>query len=103
MKTSYREFVKEGAGNNSEFERKANNKKNADTTPLIRFNTLLDNGPISPMVIVFDSSSTDGVDRALDGASPNDGPANNYFVINNNEYLINVVQAYSKRFYLYYF
>jgi hypothetical protein len=91
MKNSYRVFVKEGAVNSSEFEKTKNNNKNsADTTPQIRFNTLLDNGPISQMVLVFDPISTDGVDR-LDGASPNDGPANNYFVINNNEYVINVV------------
>jgi len=91
MKNSYRVFVKEGAANSSEFEKtKNNNKSSADVTPQIRFNTLLDNGPISQMVLVFDPNSTDGVDR-LDGASPNDGPANNYFVINNNEYVINVV------------
>jgi hypothetical protein len=91
MKNSYRVFVKEGAGNNSEFERtKNNNKSSADVIPQIRFNTLLDNGPISPMVLAFDPSSTDDVDR-LDGASANNGPANNYFVINNSEYVINVL------------
>ncbi|MBP6757762.1 MAG: T9SS type A sorting domain-containing protein [Flavobacterium sp.] len=92
MKNSYRVFVKEGAGNKSEFERTTSAQKSTDdTTPQIRFNTLLDNGPVSQMVLVFDPASTDGVDRALDGASPNDGPANSYFVINNNEYLINVL------------
>ncbi|SHG26120.1 Por secretion system C-terminal sorting domain-containing protein [Flavobacterium fluvii] len=94
MKNSYRVFVKEGAGNESEFERIKNdkNKKSAaDPSPQIRFNTVLDNGPISQMVLIFDPASTDGVDRALDGASPNDGPANNYFVLNNSEYVINVL------------
>ncbi|MBC7845240.1 MAG: T9SS type A sorting domain-containing protein [Flavobacterium sp.] len=90
MKNSYRVFVKEGAGNNSQFEKTTNNKKNAADPPQIRFNTLLDNGPISPMVLAFDPASSDGVDR-LDGASPNDGQANNYFVINNSEYVINVL------------
>lgn len=94
MKNSYRVFVKEGVGNHSEFEKKGNNKKNtttADVTPQIRFNTLLDNGPVSQMVMVFNPTSTDGVDRALDGASPNDGGVNNYFVINDKEYVVNVL------------
>ncbi|WP_281298172.1 T9SS type A sorting domain-containing protein [Flavobacterium limnophilum] len=90
MKNSYRVFVKEGAANSSEFERTSSNKKSAADTPQIRFNTLLDNGPISQIVLAFDPLSTDGVDR-YDGGSPNDGPANNYFVINNSEYVINVL------------
>ncbi|MDD5150511.1 MAG: T9SS type A sorting domain-containing protein [Flavobacterium sp.] len=93
MKNSYRVFVKEGAANLSQFEKRANNKTIATTnvTPQIRFNTLLDNGPISQMVLAFDPLSTDDVDRAMDAASPNDGPANNYFVINGNEYVVDVV------------
>lgn len=91
MKNSYRIFVKEGAVNSSQFEKVKSNTKAVDTTPQIRFNTLLDNGPISQMVLVFDPASTDGVDRAMDAASPNDGPANSYFLINNNEYVINVL------------
>jgi hypothetical protein len=51
----------------------------------------LDNGPISQMILLFDPLSTDGVDRSMDAASPNDGPANNYFVIDNNEYIIEVM------------
>lgn len=93
MKNSYRVYVKEGAANLSQFEKRANEKTTASTngTPQIRFNTVLDNGPISQMVLAFDPLSTDGVDRAMDAASPNDGPANNYFVINNNEYIIEVM------------
>lgn len=93
MKNSYRTFVKEGSGNLSQFEKRANTKTAATTAdlPEIRFNTLLDNGPVSQMVLLFDPSSTDGVDRAMDAASPNDGPANNYFVIDNNEYIIEVM------------
>ncbi len=93
MKNSYRIYVKEGAGNLSQFEKIANNKIAATSNiqPQIRFNTLLDNGPVSQMVLAFDPLSTDGVDRAMDAASPNDGPANNYFVINDNEYVINVM------------
>ena len=91
MKNSYRVFVKEGVENSSQFEKvKQNKKSTADTTPQIRFNTLLDNGPISQIVLAFDPASTDGVDRS-DSESPNDGPANNYFVINNKEYVINAL------------
>jgi hypothetical protein len=93
MKNSYRVFVKEGALSNSQLEKRANTKtsKTSSTRPKIRFNTLLDNGPISQMILVFDPLSTDGVDRAMDAASPNDGPANNYFVIDDNEYIIQVM------------
>lgn len=93
MKNSYRVFVKEGIVTNSQFE-KVNNKKKAEAAnliPQIRFNTLLDNGPVSQTVMVFDPSFTDGADRAFDGQSANDSPANNYFVINNKEYVINAV------------
>ena len=93
MKNSYRVFVKEGIVNNSEFARIKNVKTTTDSSadlPQIRFNTLLNNGQVSQMVLAFDPSSTDGVDRA-DSFSPNDGPANNYFVINNNEYIIEVM------------
>lgn len=93
MKNSFRVFVKEGSGNNSEFERKANTKTKVAniSTPQIRFNTLLDNSAVSPMVLAFLPGSTDGVDDAMDAAAPNDGPANNYFVINGVEYVINVL------------
>lgn len=93
MKNSYRVFMKEGVENNSEFAKIKNVKTtvaSAADLPQIRFNTLLDNGPVSQMVMVFDPASTDGVDRA-DSLSPNDGSANNYFVINNNEYIIAVM------------
>ena len=91
MKNSYRIYVKEGVGNLSQFEKKANDKMAATSgpEPQIRFNTLLDNGPVSQIVLAFNPLSTYGVDRAMDAASPNDGPANNYFVINDNEYVIN--------------
>ena len=93
MKNSYRVFVKEGAANESQFDKRANNKVKSTigTRPKIRFNTLLNNGAISQMILVFDPLSTDGVDRAMDAASPNDGPANNYFVINGSEYIIEVM------------
>jgi hypothetical protein len=91
MKNGYRVFVKEGTENLSQFERRANEKNAAgiDTPSLIRFNTLLDNGPISQTVLAFNSSSTDGVDRFMDASSANDSPANVYFVLSNTQYVIN--------------
>jgi len=93
MKNSYRVYVKEGALNLSQLEKRGINKTTAKTgeSSQIRFNTLLDKGPVSQMVLAFNPLSTDGVNRAMDAASPNDGPANNYFVINDNEYIINIV------------
>ena len=93
MKNSYRVFVKEGSTNSSQFEKRRNNKTAAATyqTPQIKFNVILDNGPVSQMLLIFDPSSTDGVDRAMDAASANDGPANSFFVINDNEYVIEVM------------
>ena len=93
MKNSYRKFIKEDTANNSEFARIKNGKTAVTKTldlPQIRFNTLLNNGPVSPMVLAFDPTSTDGVDRA-DSLSPNDSPANSYFVIDGNEYIIEVM------------
>ncbi|HSN47619.1 MAG TPA: T9SS type A sorting domain-containing protein [Flavobacterium sp.] len=93
MKNSYRVFVKEAVVNDSEFAKTRSSKTTTATTtdlPQIRFNTLLDNGPVSQMVLAFDPTSTDGIDRA-DSYSPNEGAANNYFVINNNEYIIQVM------------
>jgi hypothetical protein len=92
MKNSYRVFVKEGSTSLSQFEKKRNNKIKVTNhqAPQIKFNVLLDNGPIGQMVLIFDPLATDGADRAMDAASANDGPANNYFVINDNEYVIAV-------------
>jgi hypothetical protein len=92
MKNIYRVYKKEGALNNSLFEKRANYKTSSTEikTPQIRFNTVLDNGPISQMLLMFDPSSTDGFDRAMDARSPNNGPANAYFSFDNKEYLIDV-------------
>lgn len=93
MKNSYRVFVKEGAENYSQFEKRRDYNKTGISLgkPMIRINTLLDNGPLSQMILVFDPTATDGVDRGMDAASPNDGPANCYFVINAAEYIIQAV------------
>jgi hypothetical protein len=44
------------------------------------------------MVLAFIPEATDGVDRAMDALSSSDEmPADVYFVINDDEYLINAV------------
>jgi hypothetical protein len=93
MKNIYRVHKKEGVNTNSQFEKRANYKTSSTEikTPQIRFNTVLDNGPISQMLLMFDPSSTDGFDRAMDARSPNNGPANTYFSFDNKEYLIDVI------------
>ena len=90
MKNEYRIFKKEDVANGSQFEKRADNKI-ANTNSLIRFNTLLNNGPISQTVLAFNSSSTDGIDRYLDASSQNNNPANIYFVLNSKEYVINSI------------
>lgn len=94
MKNKYRIFKKEELGNNSQFEKRANAKMlntTADTASLIRFNTLLNNGPISQTVLAFNPLSTDGIDRFMDASSSNDNPVNVYFLIGNKEYVINSI------------
>jgi hypothetical protein len=91
MKNSYRVYVKEGFSNNSQFEKRGNYKTKVEKSSQIRFNTLLNNGPISQMVLAFDSNSTDGIDHAMDAISVNNGPANAFFCINNTEFIIESV------------
>lgn len=114
MKNSYRVFVKEGPANNSQFEKTSSSSKpkaseaylsdikavsgfdyktvSIAPTPQIRFNTLLNNQGVRQMVLAFIPGATDGVDRAMDALSSSDeSPADVYFVINNDEYLINAV------------
>ncbi len=83
MKNSYRVFIKENY--NSALDKIAD----TDTTSFIRFNTLLNNGPVNQTVLAFNPVSTDGIDRFMDASSQNDYPANVYFLINNKEYVIN--------------
>ncbi|MFM9825403.1 T9SS type A sorting domain-containing protein [Flavobacterium sp.] len=88
MKNSNRLFKTED--NSLRYEKRSNEKtSNTDTTSLIRFNTMLNNGPISQTVLAFNPLSTDGIDRYMDASSQNDYPANVNFLISNKEYVIN--------------
>ncbi len=116
MKNTYRVFVKEGVLNNSEFERTASKDKktinpvveylskiqsvsgfdyktvSAEVTPQIRFNTTLNNQGIRQVALAFVPQATDGIDRAMDAPSSNDrAAADMYFVLQDKEYLINVL------------
>ncbi|MGK4566898.1 T9SS type A sorting domain-containing protein [Flavobacterium sp. 3HN19-14] len=113
MKNKYRVFVKEGAANFSEFERSANNQISSSgaalpeiisvsgfdyttvsTTPVpqIRFDVLLNNEGRRIIVAAFDPEATDGADHAMDAsADAAELPANAYFLINENPFLIDVM------------
>jgi hypothetical protein len=114
MKNSYRVFVKEGAINYSQFEKNVNQHKKENTSnylsaiksvsgfdytkvstksiPQIRFNTLLNSKGIRQMALAFIPEATDGVDRAMDAmSSSGSSPADIYFVLNDSEYVIDVV------------
>lgn len=115
MKNSYRVYVKEGAANNSQFERVQSKKdKSVDpniaflsrvqsvsgfdyktvsvaVTPQIRINALLNNQGIRQLALAFMPEATDGVDRAMDALSSSDSAAADMFIaLNNAEYIINV-------------
>ena len=114
MKNNYRVYVKEGAANNSQFE-KTLGKSKVDThkeflasiisasgfdyktvsvapTPQIRLNTLINNQGVRQLALAFIPEATDGPDRAMDAMSSSDSsPADIYFLINNNEYIINAL------------
>jgi hypothetical protein len=120
MENSYRVYQKEGAANFSQFERNSNTDNtiknrtlevdsflpeipsvsgfdyttvSTKPAPQIRINTLMNNQAVRQSALVFQSLATDGVDFALDARSP-DSTTNldMYFVINNAEYIINVVE-----------
>ncbi|MEO4004488.1 T9SS type A sorting domain-containing protein [Flavobacterium sp. CAU 1735] len=127
MRNQYRVFVREGATNNSQFERNASSAAlasvNADNAPSynpvvedlafptvlsvsgidytnesvrpqpqVRINTLIDNQGVRQSVIGFHPEATDGVDRGMDAISSDDGlPSDMFFVIDDKEYVINMV------------
>lgn len=74
-------FIKEGAGNFSEF-------RNAEAlTPLLRLHTIFgDNTHFRDMVLMFHNTATFGFDRGLDATHPNDGAiTESYFTINADD------------------
>ena len=117
MRNSYRVYQKEGAANFSQFERNGNSNhkitSKEDTflpkipsvsgfdyttvstkpAPQIRINTLMNNIAIRQSVLVFQNGATDGVDFGADAKSPDKtAEMDAYFVIDNLEYVIDVVE-----------
>ena len=113
MANIYRVYQKEGAANYSQFERSnvADNITDLNgflpaipsvsgfdyttvsTAPLpqIRFNTLLNNQAVRQSVLTFHPAATDGADFAMDAQSPDTADMDMYFVIDNQEYVIDVI------------
>ena len=112
MKNSFRVFQKENISN-SVFEKQSSSTSvnsgflpkiesvsgfdyttvTTDEVPHIRFNTLLNNEGIKQVALAFDQDATDGVDHAKDAKNPGDNnPMDMYFVLNNEEYIISVIQ-----------
>ncbi len=103
MKNIYRAFVKEGAGNNSEFERNASttssvdgenwqaivNVANVDYTqfskadvPQIKIHTVINNQSTKENTLAFNPNTTDGFDVAMDVISyESNPPVDAYFSI----------------------
>lgn len=60
--------------------------------PQVRINTLIDNQGVRQSVIGFHPEATDGIDRGMDAISSDDGlPSDMFFVIDDKEYIINMV------------
>jgi hypothetical protein len=115
MQNSYRVYQKEGAANFSQFERNGGGKNvgleagdflpgipsvsgfdyttvSTRPAPQIRINALLNNEAVRQSALVFQEGATDGVDFALDAKSPDVVDMDMYFVINNAEYIIDVLE-----------
>ena len=109
MKNDYRVYIKEGFY--SDFNRNANGT-NSDgflpeiqsvsgfdyTTvstaevPQIRFNTLLNNVGIKQTALVFMDGASDGPENGMDAKAPEVGDVDMYFVLDNKEYVISVIE-----------
>lgn len=60
--------------------------------PQIRVSALLNNQAIKEFVIAFDTDATDGIDHAKDAKNPNTSSNDVNFLIDSNEYILNVIQ-----------
>ena len=113
MKNNYRVFVKEGAANQSQFEKNSNGKQleskgaflasipavsgfdyttvSAQESSHIRLNALIDDHGVRQLVLAFVPKATDGIDHAMDAVSSDEVPADVYFVLDNKEFVINAL------------
>ena len=114
MSNDFRVFQKEGAANFSQFEKTAGTQtgendflpaipsvsefdyttQSVKPNPQIRLIALLNNTAVRQVVLAFHPAATDGADLAMDAKSMDQSanPSDMYFVINNEEYLIDVIK-----------
>ena len=93
LRNAHREYYKE-VGAYSQFER-ASNAVNENqpiginSTSHIRLNTIINNANTRQMALTFSPNATDGVDRGIDGMSPDRDLTNDaYFFLDNEKYVI---------------
>ncbi|MCK8141966.1 T9SS type A sorting domain-containing protein [Flavobacterium sp. I-SCBP12n] len=113
MKNSYRTFVRETPDSSTPIARKSDSKAKKNTNPFantqsvsgidysqvtdeqvpqIRINTLLNNKGVRQLALGFVPQATDGIDHGMDGGSSSQGtPADIYFLIEDAEFVINVL------------
>ncbi|MGG7033652.1 MAG: T9SS type A sorting domain-containing protein [Flavobacterium sp.] len=96
MRNRYRAYVKESTVGNptdSEFARggASSKKENNFGVPHVRFNAVLDNGPISQIVLSFLPKATDGIDKGMDAKKTGNYPANVNFFVAGTGCVINAV------------
>lgn len=96
IKNSHRRYMKEGAGNNSQFRNPENNDDStpgggsgtstANLIPQMRLHTYFgENSHMRDMVLAFRPEATDDYDRGMDATHPMDGAvAEAYFKIGNS-------------------
>ncbi len=91
LKNSHREFYREGLPL-SAFERPANRETPGDDQrlPHLRFTTVIDNLGGRELALILVPFATDGLDRGLEGKSPNGDelPKDVAFWLNNEKYVI---------------
>jgi hypothetical protein len=112
MKNQYRVFMKEGVGNNSQFEKNSssasvNNNQNWDEipnvagvdytqfskaeVPQLKIHTIINNEFTREITLAFNPNTTDGFDTAMD-ASSNESLINDvYFPLNNVPFVISTL------------
>ncbi|HMI08013.1 MAG TPA: T9SS type A sorting domain-containing protein [Flavobacterium sp.] len=110
MSNNFRVYVKEGTF--SDFNRNTNHTSDANpgflpeiqsvsgldyTTvstaevPQIRFNTLLNNQGVKQTALVFVPGASDGAEIGMDAKSPDATDIDMYFVLDNSQYVISVI------------
>lgn len=94
IKNSHRVYYKE-SGVYSDFEKQTSVSSNSNqniginTTSHIRLNIIINNTNTRQIALTFLPNATDGVDRGIDGLSPDSNLSNDvYFSLNNERYVI---------------